>query len=175
MPTTRSAAPRRACALRQLLLRAPPAFVAGQENPRRVLLREPAGDSTGSLLRVPLIKPSLLFSRAEPPLFHALLLLSEAMTWLSGLGVLAVTGGVFLIAGGPGQLANAHDPAQRVRVRAGLPWGAFTGLAIAGYTLIDGCAGKAWLASPLLVGYLGNFRIAGAACIALGVAGLALG
>ncbi len=86
----------------------------------------------------------------------ALLLLGESMTWLSGLGVLAVTGGVFLIAGGPGLWAKAHDPAQRARVRAGLAWGSLTGLTIAGYTLIDGYAVKVWLVSPLLIGYLGN-------------------
>jgi drug/metabolite transporter (DMT)-like permease len=70
--------------------------------------------------------------------------------------VLAVTGGVFLIAGGPGLWAKAHDPAQRQRVRAGLAWGAATGCMISAYTLIDGYAVKVMLISPLLIDYFGN-------------------
>jgi drug/metabolite transporter (DMT)-like permease len=89
--------------------------------------------------------------------FGALLLLGETMTWVGVLGVLAVTGGVFLIAGGPGLWAKAHDPAQRRRVRAGLAYGAVTGLLISGYTLIDGYAVKVWLISPVLIDYFGNF------------------
>lgn len=38
----------------------------------------------------------------------------------------------------------------------GLYWGAFTGLAIAGYTLVDGYAIRTLLLSPFLVGYAGN-------------------
>lgn len=87
----------------------------------------------------------------------ALLLLGETMSWLGALGVLAVTGGVFLVAGGPALWAKAHDPVQRQRVHAGLAWGAATGLLISGYTLIDGYAVKVWLISPILVDYMGNF------------------
>jgi drug/metabolite transporter (DMT)-like permease len=87
----------------------------------------------------------------------ALVLLGESMSWRSGLGVLAVTGGVFLIAGGPGLWAKAHDPSQRARVRAGIAWGAATGLLISAYTLIDGYLVKVWLISPILVDYFGNF------------------
>jgi len=89
--------------------------------------------------------------------FGALLLLGESMTWLGVMGVLAVTGGVFLVAGGPGLWAKAHDPAQRLRVRAGLAYGAVTGLLISGYTLIDGYSVKVWLISPVLIDYFGNF------------------
>jgi drug/metabolite transporter (DMT)-like permease len=87
----------------------------------------------------------------------ALLLLGESLTWLSGLGVAAITAGVFLIAGGPGLWAKAHDPAQRRRVQAGIAWGVATGLLISGYTLIDGYAVKVWLISPVLIDYFGNF------------------
>jgi drug/metabolite transporter (DMT)-like permease len=87
----------------------------------------------------------------------ALLLLGETMSWVGALGVLSVTAGVFLIAGGPGLWARAHDPAQRQRVRAGLAWGAATGLLISTYTLIDGYAVKVWLISPVLIDYFGNF------------------
>jgi drug/metabolite transporter (DMT)-like permease len=89
--------------------------------------------------------------------FGALLLLGETMSWVGALGVLAVTGGVFLIAGGPGLWAKAHDPLQRQRVRAGLGYGAVTGLLISAYTLIDGYAVKLWLISPVLIDYFGNF------------------
>lgn len=88
--------------------------------------------------------------------FGALLLLGERMSVIGVLGVLAVTGGVFLIAGGPGLWAKAHDPAQRQRVRAGLAWGAATGCLISAYTLIDGYSVKVMLISPLLVDYFGN-------------------
>lgn len=87
----------------------------------------------------------------------AVLLLGESMSGIGVLGVLAVTVGVFLIAGGPGLWAKAHDPAQRQRVQAGVWWGAATGLLISAYTLIDGYAVKVWLISPVLVDYFGNF------------------
>lgn len=87
----------------------------------------------------------------------ALVLLGESMSAVGALGVIAVTGGVFLIAGGPGLWAKAHDPAQRERVRAGVYWGAATGILISGYTLIDGYAVKVWLVSPVLIDYFGNF------------------
>ncbi len=88
--------------------------------------------------------------------FGALLLLGEAMTPVGVGGVLAVTFGVFLIAGGPGLWRAAHEPAQRARVHAGLGYGALTGCLIAGYTLIDGYAVKVALISPILVDYMGN-------------------
>ena len=98
-------------------------------------------------------------ARGSGPLlssFGALALLGESMSVAGVAGVLAVTLGVFFIAGGPGLWAKAHDPSQRARVRAGLGWGAATGALIAGYTLIDGYAVKVMLISPLLVDYFGN-------------------
>ncbi len=89
----------------------------------------------------------------------AMLLLAE---WPSGLtlaGLAGIVGGIWLIAGGPAlwhRAHEAHDPVQRSRVRAGLGWGALTGVLIAGYTLIDGYAVKVALISPILVDYLGN-------------------
>ena len=87
----------------------------------------------------------------------AVLLLGESLSALGAVGVLAVTGGVFLIAGGPGLWMKAHDPAQRARVTAGVWWGGATGLLISSYTLIDGYAVKVWLISPILIDYFGNF------------------
>ncbi|HEY0821968.1 MAG TPA: EamA family transporter [Rhizobacter sp.] len=98
-------------------------------------------------------------ARGSAPLvasLGAVLLMGETLSGVGMLGVLAVTGGVFLIAGGPGLWARAHDPAQRARVRAGVGWGAGTGLLISGYTLIDGYAVKVWLISPVLIDYFGN-------------------
>jgi drug/metabolite transporter (DMT)-like permease len=88
--------------------------------------------------------------------FGAVLLLGERLSPVGIAGVLAVTLGVFFIAGGPSLWAKAHDPSQRARIRAGLGWGAATGALIAGYTLIDGYAVKALLMSPLLVDYFAN-------------------
>jgi drug/metabolite transporter (DMT)-like permease len=90
----------------------------------------------------------------------ALLLLGERLSLVGMLGVLAVTGGVFFIAGGPGLWAKVHDPLQRQRVRTGLLYGAATGALIAAYTLIDAYAVKVLLLSPIVVDYVGNlFRV----------------
>jgi drug/metabolite transporter (DMT)-like permease len=86
----------------------------------------------------------------------AVLLLGERLGPSGLAGVVAITAGVFLIAGGPGLLARAHDPAQRSRVLAGLRWGALTGLLIALYSVLDGYAVKVLLISPILVDYIGN-------------------
>jgi len=90
----------------------------------------------------------------------AVLLLAEPVSGSTLLGVGGVCAGIWLLAGGPALWRKAHDPAQRARVRAGLAWGAATGVLIASYTLIDGYAVKVLLISPILVDYLGNvFRI----------------
>jgi len=83
----------------------------------------------------------------------AVLLLGEPLGLAGALGVLAVCGGVFLIAGGPGIWRAAHD---QQCMRAGLRWGALTGLLIAGYSVVDGMAVKVLLVSPLLLDYIGN-------------------
>ena len=102
-------------------------------------------------------------ARGSGPLLSSLgavLLLGEAIGLVGSAGIAAVTLGVFLIAGGPALWAKAHDPAQRMRVLAGLRYGAATGALIAGYTLIDGYAVKVLLLAPVLVDYLGNvFRL----------------
>lgn len=89
----------------------------------------------------------------------AMLLLSEWPSAVGVAGLVGIVGGIWLIAGGPAlwhKAHEAHDPVQRARVRAGLGWGALTGILIAGYTLIDGYAVKVVLISPILVDYFGN-------------------
>ncbi len=109
-------------------------------------------------------------ARGTGPLLTAAVavgLLGESMSALGVGGVLAVTGGVFLIAGGPalwrllrgtrGQGAPAGaGGAARSRVLTGIGYGAATGIGIATYTVIDGYAVKVMLMSPILVDYLGN-------------------
>lgn len=88
----------------------------------------------------------------------AMLLLGERLSLVAGLGVLAVCGGVFLIAGGPSlwRGARATRDAAHERVRVGLAWGSATGLLIAGYSVIDGYAVKVMALGPVLFDYLGN-------------------
>jgi drug/metabolite transporter (DMT)-like permease len=98
-------------------------------------------------------------ARGSGPLLScvaAVLLLDEHLTPVAATGALGVVGGVFLIAGGPRLLRQAHDPAQRARVLSGLRWGALTGVFIATYTVIDGYAVKVLLIGPVLVDYVGN-------------------
>jgi drug/metabolite transporter (DMT)-like permease len=99
-------------------------------------------------------------ARGSGPLLSsmvAILLLGEQISALGLFGILGVVGGVFLIAGGPGLLRAAHDPAQRQRVHKGMAYGLLTGAFIASYTVVDGYAVKFLLMSPILVDYLGNF------------------
>lgn len=84
----------------------------------------------------------------------AVLILGEVITLMGGLGILAVCGGVFLIAGGTKLFSGSgasHDKAM-----AGVRWGAATGALIACYTVIDGYAVKVLLIGPVLVDYVGN-------------------
>lgn len=103
----------------------------------------------------------------------ALLFLGEHLSLFGGFGILAVVGGVFLIAGGPKLLRSLNPKAndqqacdsaahlQQLRVRKGIFYGLFTGVFIAGYTVLDGYAVKVLLLSPILIDYFGNFaRIA---------------
>ncbi len=99
-------------------------------------------------------------ARGSGPLLSslaAIALLGEQISALGALGIAGVVGGVFLIAGGPGLIRAAHDPAARQRIHKGLYYGALTGLFIASYTLVDGYAVKVLLMSPILVDYMGNF------------------
>jgi drug/metabolite transporter (DMT)-like permease len=104
----------------------------------------------------------------------ALMFLGEHLSLFGGLGILAVVGGVFLIAGGPRllrSLKSSHGdsdaaPAlqlrtQQLRTRKGIFYGLLTGVFIASYTVLDGYAVKILLLSPILIDYFGNFaRIA---------------
>jgi len=105
-------------------------------------------------------------ARGSGPLVSAvgaLFVLDEAMTLAGACGVLAVCGGVFLVAGGPALWhAAARGPSpgkspDRQRVLAGLRWGGLTGLLIAAYTVLDGYTVKVLLVSPVLLDYMGNF------------------
>lgn len=102
-------------------------------------------------------------ARGSGPLLSALgavLLMGESISAVGVVGVLAVCGGVFLVAGGPGLWRRAHDVQARARLAAGLRWGVITGSLIASYTVIDGYAVKVMLLSPILVDYFGNvFRL----------------
>lgn len=98
-------------------------------------------------------------ARGSAPLvtvLAAVLLLGESLTLMAMAGVAAVCTGVFLVAGGPGLWRKVQDPAARSRVRAGLRWGALTGLLIAGYSVIDGYAVKVLLVGPVLLDYVCN-------------------
>ena len=99
-------------------------------------------------------------ARGSGPLLSslvALFLLGERVTLFGALGVAAVVGGVFLIAGGPGLFRAAQDPAKKARVLTGMAYGLATGVFIASYTVVDGYAVKVVLMSPILVDYFGNF------------------
>ncbi|MDQ2780855.1 MAG: EamA family transporter [Pseudomonadota bacterium] len=98
-------------------------------------------------------------ARGSAPLLTALaavLLLGERLSAVALVGVLAVCGGVFLIAGGPALWRAAADRQQQARVQAGLRWGLATGVLIATYSVIDGYAIKLLLMSPLVFDYLCN-------------------
>jgi drug/metabolite transporter (DMT)-like permease len=98
-------------------------------------------------------------ARGSGPLITAavaVLLLGEPLSASGAAGVLAVCGGVFLIAGGPALWRHAPGTAERARTRAGLRWGLLTGATIAGYSVIDGYAIKVLLAGPVLYDYLCN-------------------
>ena len=98
-------------------------------------------------------------ARGSGPLLSsaaAILWLGEPLGWMTGLGVLCMVLGVFLIAGGPSMWQAGRDPASAQRVHRGLYYGAITGLFIACYTVVDGVAVKRFDMSPILVDYMGN-------------------
>ncbi len=98
-------------------------------------------------------------ARGSGPLLSstaAIVFLGEELSAAGALGIAAVVGGVFLVAGGPGLFRAAHDPVRRQRVRAGVFYGFATGVFIAAYTVVDGWGVKSLGMSPILVDYLGN-------------------
>lgn len=98
-------------------------------------------------------------ARGSGPLLSstlAIVFLGERLSTWGVFGIAAVVGGVFLVAGGPGLLRAAQDPAKRRRVRAGVFFGLATGVFIAAYTVVDGWGVKVLGMSPILVDYLGN-------------------
>ncbi|BDT66968.1 hypothetical protein os1_11350 [Comamonadaceae bacterium OS-1] len=86
----------------------------------------------------------------------AVLLLGERLSLWGGLGLVGVVTGVFLIAGGPGLWRGPRDPVNAARLRAGLRYGALTGMCIACYTVADGYAVKVLLISPIMFDYASN-------------------
>jgi len=95
-------------------------------------------------------------ARGTGPLFAvvgAIAVLGETPSLLGWTGIGAILAGILLIS----------DPSRLVRVssvsfpkaRAGILWGALTGLSIAAYTLIDGWAVKALGIAPVLYYVLG--------------------
>ena len=100
-------------------------------------------------------------ARGTGPLLSSMIaitFLGESLSSWGGLGIAAVVGGVFLIAGGPGMLraAKDKDSTSRTRIRKGMLYGVLTGVFIASYTVVDGYAVKVMLLSPILVDYMGN-------------------
>jgi drug/metabolite transporter (DMT)-like permease len=100
-------------------------------------------------------------ARGSAPLLTAavaVLVLGEQLRWLGVLGVAAVCGGVFLIAGGHRLLwpAAGTAPHSTARVHTGLRWGLATGACIACYSVIDGYAIKVLLMGPVLFDYMSN-------------------
>lgn len=103
-------------------------------------------------------------ARGSGPLISAsiaIIFLSEHLSMIGAVGVLAVVGGVFFIAGGPKIIAllrqeHAHTPEQ-TRIYKGFSYGLLTGIFIAAYTVVDAYAVKFILISPILIDYFGNF------------------
>jgi drug/metabolite transporter (DMT)-like permease len=91
-------------------------------------------------------------ARGTGPLFSffgAILVLHERPTAFAFGGALLVVCGIILISGGARILNGAVG-------RAGLFWGAMTGLTIACYTVVDGYSVKVLLLSPILVDFAEN-------------------
>ena len=82
----------------------------------------------------------------------AIVFFGEAVNLFSGLGILAIVVGIFVLAGGLSLFAAPSE-----RSRAGIRWGVTTGLFIAVYTALDGYAVKFLALSPLLLDYFSNF------------------
>lgn len=98
-------------------------------------------------------------ARGSGPLMSslfAIVVLGEQISALGLVGVFAVVGGVFLVAGGPALFRVSGDPVRHLRIRKGVMYGLLTGVFIASYTVVDGYAVKVLLLSPILLDYVGN-------------------
>ena len=82
--------------------------------------------------------------------------LDESLGLASAAGVLGVSVGVWLLAGGPGWGRREWSDEERARLRRGLLWGGLTGITIACYTVVDGYAMKVALLWPLIYDYWAN-------------------
>ncbi len=81
----------------------------------------------------------------------AIVLLGEPVTLISGGGIACIVAGIFILAGGH-RIIKSPTAAQL----GGVGYGALTGLAIAGYTLLDGYGVKVLLMAPLVLDYFSN-------------------
>jgi drug/metabolite transporter (DMT)-like permease len=81
----------------------------------------------------------------------AIVLLGEAVTLFSALGIVCIVAGIFVLAGGHRLLKNPS-----AAVLGGVAYGALTGAFIAAYTLLDGYGVKYLLIAPLVLDYVCN-------------------
>jgi drug/metabolite transporter (DMT)-like permease len=81
----------------------------------------------------------------------AVLILREPVTLYSGLGIVCIVVGIFVLAGGH-RIWRTRTPEQM----GGVIYGALTGLTIAAYTLVDGYGVKYLLIAPLVLDYASN-------------------
>jgi len=98
-------------------------------------------------------------ARGSGPLltaFGAAIWLDEGLGVISVAGLLAVSAGIWLVAGGPGWRREGFSAQEAARLRLGLLWGALTGVTIACYTVLDGYAMRVALLSPLVYDYFAN-------------------
>ena len=98
-------------------------------------------------------------ARGSGPLLSALgaaLFLDESLGPLSLLGIACMVVGILLITGLPFLRPGSAAPTDPQRLRAGLLWGALTGVTIAAYTVVDGWAVRVALLSPIVYDYFAN-------------------
>jgi drug/metabolite transporter (DMT)-like permease len=81
----------------------------------------------------------------------AIVLFAEPVTLFSGLGILCIVLGIFVLAGAHRLLKNPSAHAL-----GGVAYGALTGAFIAAYTLLDGYGVKYLLIAPLVLDYVCN-------------------
>jgi len=98
-------------------------------------------------------------ARGSGPLVSSLaatLLFGEHLGPWGFAGLIAIVGGIVLIAAGPALWRRDGDAAAHERRLKGIWWGALTGITISAYTLVDGYAVKVLAISPLVIDWVGN-------------------